>query len=125
MLTLVFSTAFFCRVEYLRWLERQRLRNLRDGFIQWADETDLSRPKVRFNQMLSRAYETESPVGQGLERPFIVSNTFVVLKDNGLIFDPFFETPDSARFYVLPSGKWVGTVDEVIAEWDQWHGFDY
>ncbi|MCC9644828.1 hypothetical protein LOC71_21340 [Rhodopirellula sp. JC740] len=101
------------------------MRNLRDGFIQWADETDLSGLKIRSNHSLSRAYATESPVGRGKVCPFIVSNTFVVWKDNGLIFDPFFETPDSACFYLLPSEKWVGTVDEVIAEWDQWHGFDY
>lgn len=29
-------------------------------------------------------------------------------------------TPDSSRFFVVPPGKWVDTIDDVITTWDEY-----
>ncbi|WP_413431593.1 hypothetical protein [Crateriforma spongiae] len=29
-------------------------------------------------------------------------------------------TPDPSRFFVVPPGKWVDTIDEVFATWDEY-----
>lgn len=29
-------------------------------------------------------------------------------------------TPDPSRFFVVPPGKWVETIDEVLATWDRY-----
>lgn len=37
----------------------------------------------------------------------------------GLV-EPKSFTPDPTRFFVVPPGKWVNTVDEVLEIWDQY-----
>ena len=40
--------------------------------------------------------------------------------DKSGLVEPKSYTPDSSRFFVVPPGVWVDTVDEILKTWDQY-----
>lgn len=65
-------------------------------------------------QGISEGYEFHAPNGQLLA----VYTTEREYNDETDLFEPTNFAPDPTRFFVLPPGKWVNTVDEVLETWD-------
>ncbi len=65
-------------------------------------------------QGLAEGYEFHAPNGQLLA----VYTTEHEYNDETDLIEPTNFAPDQTRFFVLPPGKWVNTVDEVLETWD-------
>ena len=131
--TILFLTsviAVFCCTyrEYQHHLQRVRLRQIRDGFLQWSERTDRSDGKFHSYFLLNSAVDLNIVTHPGTRQAFFVANvpmTHQRSRTPELIFRPQASGPDEKRFYVLPSNKWVNTAEEVIDEWDAWHRVKY
>lgn len=68
----------------------------------------------RRSQGIAEGHEFRAPNGARLS-VWTTEHKFVAA--TGLV-EPTNYTPDPTRFFVVPPGKWVRTVDEVLEVWD-------
>lgn len=92
---------------FMQWYE------VRQNVARWAGSLTRSPSKPE-------SYVLPGPKGSGLS---VMTVEPVVTRDaKGFVESAIIEgnaTPDPKRFFVIPPGKWVDDIDQVIEAWDQ------
>ncbi len=103
-------------IKHLRWsTERNRMVSWAENLkrspgqfeVYWCRTTDTGGP-LRVSQKSRFAVATSEPQ---LEQLFSSDQVSWVFRGNCVV--------DSKRFFVMPPGKWVNSIDEVIPIWEQ------
>ena len=83
--------------------------------VKFADQYNaLTEEEFRRSQGTADGYEFRAPNGVLLS---VWTTEHEYVSKSGVV-EPKSFTPDPTRFYVVPPGKWVNTVDEVLEAWD-------
>lgn len=85
--------------------------------MKFADQYNgLNEKEWRRSQGTADGYEFLAPNGAMLSA-WTTEHEFVT--GSGLV-EPKNYSPDATRFFVVPPGKWVNTVDEILETWDHY-----